>query len=391
MNVLDICIIGCVIGFFAIGGTKQPISQFYTSAGALTGLLTGAFIYSRLAYLAANSRGRTVMLALFIAATWLLCYDMFKSFGRMLESRSKKPHRKGLVKLSRQQRLASSLIAGLPGIVILWLILGMFDNVQIPMVQKQLHSSYLVAYTQQDARLPQLFRTVGNLLNPFHAPQPFVSTEPTFTGNVTASSSIHNPADTSSLYKVNSWGCGVTTRGSSFLVSRHTLITAAHVVAGANRISVQNDSGSYVAQVILFDPSVDVAVLSTDVTLPGTVLNFQNTSAKPGTTGVVFGYAGGNDLQQLRAVVLQKISAKGFDIYDKNTVIRSIYALRADITPGDSGAPLLDTSGRVLGLVFGHSTTQEHTGYAVTAAQISPLVGNAVARNQVVTNGSCTL
>ena len=63
--------------------------------------------------------------------------------------------------------------------------------------------------------------------------------------------------------------------------------------------------------------------------------------------------------------------ARGPDIYQDADVTRDIYAVRAQVQPGNSGGPLLDTSGGVAGVVFGRAVNDDSTGYALTASQVS--------------------
>ena len=74
--------------------------------------------------------------------------------------------------------------------------------------------------------------------------------------------------------------------------------------------------------------------------------------------------------QWLHASVVSEL-ARGPDIYQDADVTRDIYAVRAQVEPGNSGGPLLDTSGGVAGVVFGRAVNDASTGYALTASQVS--------------------
>ena len=68
-----------------------------------------------------------------------------------------------------------------------------------------------------------------------------------------------------SIVKVvaNSDKCGHGSEGSGFVYASGRVITNAHVVAGMNQVSVEDD-GTRSARVVLFDPNIDVAVLQVD-------------------------------------------------------------------------------------------------------------------------------
>ena len=69
---------------------------------------------------------------------------------------------------------------------------------------------------------------------------------------------------------------------------------------------------------------------------------------------------------------------------------REIYELRARVEEGDSGGPFVRPSGRVAGMMFAASTTDERVGYALTAAEIRDELARSQARTEAVSTGPCT-
>ena len=79
------------------------------------------------------------------------------------------------------------------------------------------------------------------------------------------------------------------------------------------------------------------------------------------------------------------------DIYDAASAPREIYVLEADVQPGNSGGPLLDGDGKVLGVVFARGTgTDEVRGYAITTDELTPVLGSVTADSPSVSSGTCT-
>ncbi|MFF1629086.1 MarP family serine protease [Streptomyces sp. NPDC058272] len=159
--------------------------------------------------------------------------------------------------------------------------------------------------------------------------------------------------------------------GSGFVYASRHVMTNAHVVAGIDRptVRVGGVGRSYEARVVLFDPERDIAVLY----VPGLrapVLSFDD-SASRGDSAVVAGYPqdGGLDLQA--ATVANRINATGQNIYNTGTVTREIYSIRSTVRPGNSGGPLLSTDGKVYGVVFARSTSDNETGYVLTAHEVA--------------------
>src|SRR4029077_15517181 len=82
-------------------------------------------------------------------------------------------------------------------------------------------------------------------------------------------------------------------------------------------------------------------------------------------------YPGGGQERVEPAVVDGAINAQGRDIYSANLVTRQIYVLQSHVRPGNSGGPIVDLQGRVLGVVFATSASQQDQAYALTDDQIA--------------------
>ena len=139
--------------------------------------------------------------------------------------------------------------------------------------------------------------------------------------------------------------------GSGFVVDRRgDILTNDHVVQGASRIRVGFSSGaSYPAKVIGADPSTDVAVVR--VQAPADALHplaFDDSDAiSVGDPA----YAIGNPFGLDRTMTAGIVSATGRDIQAPNGLtIANAIQTDAPINHGNSGGPLLDRFGRVIGI-----------------------------------------
>ncbi|WP_055489692.1 MarP family serine protease [Streptomyces sp. TP-A0356] len=176
--------------------------------------------------------------------------------------------------------------------------------------------------------------------------------------------------------------------GSGFVYAARHVMTNAHVVAGIDHPSVRigGVGPSYAARVVLFDPDRDVAVLYVpDLRAP--VLRFDG-GAKRGDAAVVGGYPQDGDLTLRAATVASRIRATGQNIYGSDTVTREIYSIRSTVLPGNSGGPLLTTDGRVYGVVFARSTSNQETGYVLTADEVASDAQRAAHATTAVDTGS---
>jgi S1-C subfamily serine protease len=102
----------------------------------------------------------------------------------------------------------------------------------------------------------------------------------------------------------------------------------------------------------------------------------------------VAGYPGGGAYTLGSARVRGELEAAGTDIYQHNAVVRDVYSLRAIVRPGNSGGPLFDDAGDVVGMVFARSTTDADTGYALTLDELRPVLQHVGSAR--VATGVCT-
>jgi len=184
--------------------------------------------------------------------------------------------------------------------------------------------------------------------------------------------------------------CNAQLEGSGVVVGEGRVLTNAHVVAGTSRVVVQGANGDpVVARVVFLDPDTDVAVLDA-AELTATPLPIAEQSPVLGDEAVIAGYPNGGGLDTASARVRSTSRLLGLDIYGQQEVLRTVIAVRGDVQPGNSGGPLLDPQGQVLGLIFAASLTDLETGYALTPAELDEAL--AVATSDAVSpvpTGAC--
>lgn len=185
------------------------------------------------------------------------------------------------------------------------------------------------------------------------------------------------------------YACGVTSSGSGFVVASDRVVTNAHVVAGVDTPVVELPGRpAREGRVVYFDPIDDIAVVAVDG-LDAAPLPVASTLGV-GSSAVVQGYPGGGPFSSGSAQVLSEGTVPVPDIYDSSSSARDIYALAAIVRPGNSGGPLLTTSGEVAGLVFARSDTDDNVGYAMTPVELEPVLTQIDALSAPVASGSCT-
>ncbi|HZC90344.1 MAG TPA: acid resistance serine protease MarP [Mycobacterium sp.] len=181
--------------------------------------------------------------------------------------------------------------------------------------------------------------------------------------------------------------CQKVLEGSGFVLSPDRVMTNAHVVAGANSVTVEASGNPYDATVVSYDPTVDIAILSVP-NLPAGPLAFTNSPVTSGTEAIVMGYPGGGGFVATPARIRELIELSGPDIYRSATINREVYTVRAGVEQGNSGGPLIDLNGQVLGVVFGAAVDDNDTGFVLTAKEVSDQLAH-IGDTAPVPTGAC--
>ena len=181
--------------------------------------------------------------------------------------------------------------------------------------------------------------------------------------------------------------CSIISTGSGFVVAPDRIMTNAHVVAGVTSPVVElPGEPARDGRVVYFDPVDDIAVVAADVTAKPLGLS---DALAPGAGGAVMGYPFGGPFRVVPAGVLSSSTASIQSIDGSSSDERSIYALQAQVEPGNSGGPLLTQDGQVAGMVFAKDEVKQNIGYAMTNAELLPVIAQAENATKGVATGSC--
>ncbi|WP_373289929.1 trypsin-like peptidase domain-containing protein [Saccharopolyspora thermophila] len=180
------------------------------------------------------------------------------------------------------------------------------------------------------------------------------------------------------------------TTGDQFIViSPHRVMTNAHVVAGTDRVAIEIGRGEFDAEVVLYRPDVDVAVLAVP-DLDADAMSFASGPVQPGDDVIALGYPLDGPYTASAGRVRDRIRLRGPDIYDSQTVVRDVYTVRGKVQSGNSGGPLINPGGQVVGVVFGAAVDDPETGFALTADEVADEVAIAPTLTTPVSTGNCT-
>jgi len=181
-----------------------------------------------------------------------------------------------------------------------------------------------------------------------------------------------------SVVKVLGTACGLGVEGSGWVTTDGLVVTNAHVVAGQDDTSVllRGQGPRLPARAVAFDERNDVAVLAVaGLRAPGLRLRDDVPS---GTAAALLGFPLNGPYDVRPARMGQTRRAIADDAYGHGPVTRSIAPLRGRVRHGNSGGPLVDAQGRVVGTVFASTVGGERRGgYAVPNAVVRDVLAGA--------------
>lgn len=184
------------------------------------------------------------------------------------------------------------------------------------------------------------------------------------------------------MYPTNTSGSGIASSGSSwtgtgFALNNGYIATNYHVVENAKTITIQGVAGisseKYTASVIATDKVNDLALIQIkDGKFQGfgqIPYRVKTSTSDVGESIFVLGYplitTMGNDIKLTTGVISSKTGFMG-DV--------ALYQISAPIQPGNSGGPLFDDQGNLIGVVNAKHKGAENVGYAIKASYLNNLI-----------------
>ncbi|MBN9643779.1 MarP family serine protease [Corynebacterium mendelii] len=182
--------------------------------------------------------------------------------------------------------------------------------------------------------------------------------------------------------------CTHSSRGSGFVIDNDLVVTNAHVVAGASRVGVDTVAGAKQGSVVFYDPDQDIAVIRVDgLGLPA--LSWAAHNAAWTEEVLVVGFPDGGPFAATPGRVMDLRLTGGYDLYGEHQIRRQIYTIDGTVRRGNSGGPMIDANGDVLGVVFADEINNDHSGFVLAAAEVKQRIGDTAALRDPVSTRQC--
>lgn len=169
--------------------------------------------------------------------------------------------------------------------------------------------------------------------------------------------------------------------GTGFLISNEGyIVTNHHVIKDANRITVRGLNGDFSksisAKLFIEDINNDLAIIKTDEyqtpTLTETPYIISSKTVDPGSSIFCLGYP-------LRATMGEEVKITNGIISSNSGFMGDItsYQISAPVQPGNSGGPLFDDKGNLVGIINAKHSDAENVSYAVKSGYLLNLINSA--------------
>ncbi|MDO2935298.1 MarP family serine protease [Paeniglutamicibacter sulfureus] len=386
---LDLLLIISLISFLASGLRKG----FFVTLGAIVGFLAGgiaAFYGIPLVSTWVTNPGWRIF---WIVAAGLIFILIGQGIGMAIGSRIRLWLNFPVLKTFDR------LLGGVANTVMAALVISAIAlsaaTMGVPWVSQQVADSRVLTTIQAwtpkpitnfvtEARAQVMGQTLPELFEPF-APKVAIDVpEPEDLGSGVE-------AAEGSVVKIigTAYACGVNQSGSGFVYASDRVMTNAHVVAGITEPSVTTQDGQVLSgSVVYFDSVADIAV----VEVPGLGLKplERGEDLERGDTAAFLGYPGGGSFRAMGAVVESLSTVSIQNIYGAEPTPLRIYQLAAKVEQGNSGGPVLDSQGRVVGMVFAKAKGAADVGYALALEELDAALEKSEGSREAVPTGACS-
>lgn len=394
MNWVDVLVLLMAVGAVVAGARQGMV----TAVASLTGVFVGLVLGFKLAPLLVERFDSPVTKVAFTLSILVLMVAVGETLG-VVVGRSIRD-RMHLESVRQVDSVLGTVVLGLAVLVVSWLVALPLSSASFPGLASAVRRSAVLgavdrvmpeAARQLPAELRRQLHSTGfpDVLSPFSA-TPLVEVAPPDPA-LQVSPVVQELRASVLKVRGRASRCGRALEGTGFVVGPDRVMTNAHVVAGTDEVGVERPDGQRrPGTVVFYDPETDIAVIAVPGLGAGVrPLRFAPSAAGTGASAIVLGYPLDGPYQAAAARVRDRLQLRGPDIYDSSIVQRDVYTVRATVRSGNSGGPLVDPEGRVLGVVFGAAVDDADTGFVLTAEEVADELAAGLAATAPASTGSC--
>ncbi len=378
MNFLDLVVIAVAAGAGWVGYRMGFVRRVTSWVGLAIGLVVAVAFVPDVADALRGSPPRTRLLVslAFVVIVATVAQAVGYTIGTALHARLGRHPGSGL---HRGDRIAGAVV-GVGGVLlVMWLLIPAFAG-SPGWTARAVRDSAVARFIDRVAPAPPSeAETLGRLVGDQSFPEVLDTLSSPDAGDPPANGIPAAAAArvAASTVKVEGQACARIQQGTGFVAADGLVVTNAHVVAGESHTRIETSDGRRLdTSVAAFDPNRDLAVLR----VPGLDLPpLGEGTGHVDDRGALFGHPEGGALRQAPARIAEQILAHGTNISRTAPTEREVFVLAAVTAPGDSGAPVVDTEGRVVGVMFAYDISRQTTAYALTRTELDAVLGPVVA------------
>jgi S1-C subfamily serine protease len=390
--VIDVVLLLIMLGY-AISGFRQGLVVGVLSLGGFVGGAVAAMFLAPvlLGQLQPGPQRSVIVLLAVILTAWVGQF-----IGALVGGRLREAVPSGPVAVADH---VAGAVAGLVAVsLVLWFVAGAVRGAPSPVLTKTVGSSRVIQAI--DGLVPNEFVGVADAFRDAVGgstfPRVFAGVTPENISpvrppdqKVLASRAVRRARNGIVKITGEATSCGRGQEGSGAVIAPQRVVTNAHVVAGVRdpQVQVGGVGRKYDAKVVSFDPRRDLAVLSVPQ-LRAKPLSLGDDLGRNGSA-VVAGFPNDGPFRASAARVRSIVRASGEDIYGRPGAVREVYSLFVEVQPGNSGGPVLNTAGQVVGVVFAKSLDDTTTGYALTLRESQAVIKAGAQLDRTVSSGGC--
>ena len=383
LNWIDLIIIALIIAAIIWGTRVGVVIQACTAIGLAVGLIVAGWLFP---HLLRPIHDRTLLTIINVNLVLIVAiYSAIRGY----DLGHKIHFSLGKGKLHIVESSLGALINTVAVLALSWILFNTVGRFPFEGLSNSSNDALIVQQlTNHLPPVPAVFAEFNRLVDPNSPPRIFEKTTPKPPKQYSQTEFAQAVAKAQySTVRITSFGCGSIVSGSGFVVGPKLVATNAHVIAGVKRPIIKYNNRSYQAVPVLFNPSLDLAVLRVDG-LDAPSLKLANDTLDVNTTVAVLGFPQGVRLYSA-GVIRNDLYLFGRNIYDLGVIKRNIYEIQAEVDEGSSGGPIVLSDGRVAGMIFAKSKEVEGYGYALTSSSLASQINQAQKAKLRISTGAC--